>query len=84
MYMYVLHCTCAVYNTVEEVLKRAHVPPRHGVYVERKAMIQNIRKELYKLKDQDGYAFCGTCTCTYITWVILRREVKRAHYFEAK
>ena len=46
------------YNiSVEEVLKRGHVPPRHGVYVERKAIIQKIQEELYKLKDQDGYEY---------------------------
>jgi hypothetical protein len=45
-----------MYNiiSVEDVLKRAHVPPRQGVYVERKVMIQKIRNELYKLKEQDG------------------------------
>ena len=43
-----------MYILVEDVLKRAHVPPRQGVYVERKVMIQKIRNELYKLKDQDG------------------------------
>ena len=51
-----------MYILVEDVLKRAHVPPRQGVYVERKVMIQKIRNELYKLKDQDGcelnYIFC--------------------------
>ena len=42
-------------SSVDEVLKRAHVPPRHGVYIERKEMIEEIRKQLYKLKDEDGY-----------------------------
>ena len=40
--------------SVKDVLKRAHVPPRHGVYVERKEMIKKIQKELKKLKDEDG------------------------------
>ena len=38
-------------HSVEEVLKKGHVPPRHAVYVERKTMIKEIRKKLYKLKD---------------------------------
>ena len=61
LYMHTCTCTCI---TVEEVLKRAHVPPRHGVYVERKAMILKIREELYKLKDQDGYELHLVC-CEY-------------------
>ena len=40
---------------MEKVLKRGHVPLRHRVYVERKAMIQKIQEELRKLKDEDGY-----------------------------
>ena len=40
---------------VDEVLKEGHVPPRHGVYVERKEKIKEIRDALYKLKDKDGY-----------------------------
>ena len=39
---------------VEEVLKRGHVPPRQGVYVERKEMIEKIRNALYHLKDKEG------------------------------
>ena len=54
---------------MEEVLKRAHVPPRHGVYVERRAMIQKIREELYKLKDQDGYELhFSTLLITILLW----------------
>ena len=44
----------SVLLAVEEVLKRAHVPPRHGVYVERKEMIERIQTELYRLQDTDG------------------------------
>lgn len=47
--------------SVEEVLKRAHVPPRQGVYVERKEMIKKIQAELYKLKDTDGYELTIMC-----------------------
>ena len=54
---------------MEEVLKRAHVPPRHGVYVERRAMIQKIQEELYKLKDQDGYELhFSTLLITILLW----------------
>ena len=38
-----------------EVLKRGHVPPRYGVYVERKDMTQRIRRELVKLRETDGW-----------------------------
>ena len=39
---------------VEEVLKRGHIPPRQGVYVERTEMIKKIRSALYNLKDKEG------------------------------
>ena len=54
---------------VEDVLKRAHVPPRQGVYIERKVMIQKIRNELYKLKDQDG------CELNYIFFAYINASV---------
>lgn len=50
-----IFCSFDLYTSVKEVLKRAHVPPRHGVYVERKEKIKKIQNELYKLKDEDGY-----------------------------
>ncbi len=37
---------------VEEVLKMGHVPPRQGVYVERKELIEKIRTALSNLRDQ--------------------------------
>ena len=58
------------YASVEEVLKRAHVPPRHGVYIEREEMIEKIREQLYKLKDEDGYdlhAHLNLSHCTRIS-----------------
>lgn len=41
---------------MEEVLRRGHVPPRQGVYVERKDLIQKIRKALKEMTDkQEGW-----------------------------
>ena len=40
---------------VAEVLRRGHVPPRQGVYVERKEMTEKIRAELRRLRDSDGW-----------------------------
>lgn len=39
---------------VEEVLKRGSVPPRQGVYVERKTVLDSIRCALNHLKDKEG------------------------------
>ncbi len=39
---------------VEEVLKRGYVPPRQGVYVERKTVLDGIRQALKNLRDREG------------------------------
>lgn len=42
-------------HTVEEILKEGYVPPRHGVYIERREKIKEIREKIYKIQDKDGY-----------------------------
>ena len=52
------HCHCVdVFDEypVEEVLKRGYVPPRQGVYVDRKRLLEEIREALRHLKDKEGY-----------------------------
>ena len=39
---------------VEEVLKRGYVPPRQGVYVERKKLLEEVRATLRQLKNSEG------------------------------
>ena len=52
---------------VEEVLKRGHVPPKQGVYVERVELITRIRKALHQLTDhQEGYVCMHVCACVYV------------------
>lgn len=40
---------------VEDVLRRGRVPPRSKYHVDRKAVVDAIRRELYKLKNSDGW-----------------------------
>ena len=37
------------------MLKNGHVPPRHGVYVDRPELTKQVRTALQELKERDGW-----------------------------